>query len=93
MTFASESELQSILALKAGSVSPLGIINDIDNLVTVIIDEYFYGKFILMHPLVNTKTISLRCDDLIKIISYFNHQYKFYKKDLELKNRCDSINN
>ena len=39
LSFASEIELNNILKLKPGSVTPLGIMNDKDNIVTLIIDN------------------------------------------------------
>ena len=44
LSFASEIELNNILKLKPGSVTPLGIINDKDNIVTLIIDNELKGK-------------------------------------------------
>ena len=45
------------------------IINDKDNIVTLIIDNELKGKKILVHPNTNTKTIVLSYDDLIKFMS------------------------
>lgn len=70
-----EEELNEILKLTKGSVTPLGIINDKDNLVTILLDKDLIDKRILVHPNVNTKTISLEYKDLIKIIEYANHNY------------------
>ena len=68
-------ELNNILKLKPGSVTPLGIINDKDNIVTLIIDNELKGKKILVHPNTNTKTIVLSYDDLIKFIEFEKHNY------------------
>ncbi len=73
--FASEEELERILHLKMGSVTPLGIINDRDNLVTILIDKELVGKKVLLHPNINTKTISITLEDLIKFIESKNHCY------------------
>lgn len=70
-----EEELNEILKLTKGSVTPLGIINDKDNLVTILLDKDIIDKRILALPFVNTKTISLEYKDLIKIIEYTNHNY------------------
>ena len=75
LSFASEIELNNILKLKPGSVTPLGIINDKDNIVTLIIDNELKGKKILLHPNTNTKTIVLSYDDLIKFIEFEKHNY------------------
>lgn len=77
--FAEEEYLHDILGVIKGSVTPLAIINDKDNKVTVVIDNDLVDKKILCHPLVNTKTINLEYKDLIKIIEYLNHQYIILK--------------
>ena len=70
LTFASEEDLYKYLGLTKGSVSPLGILNDKNNLVKVFIDSYFINKenIIGVHPNDNTMTIWLRTNDLINII-------------------------
>ena len=75
LSFGKEEELNEILKLTKGSVTPLGIINDKDNLVTFLLDKDLINKRILALPFVNTKTISLEYKDLIKIIEYTNHNY------------------
>ena len=78
--FAEEEYLNDLLGVKKGSVTPLGIINDKDNKVTVVIDDELVDKKILCHPLVNTRTINLDYCDLIKFIEYLNHEYIILKK-------------
>lgn len=75
LSFGKEEELNEILNLTKGSVTPLGIINDKANLVTILLDKDLIDKRILAHPNVNTKTVSLEYQDLIKIIEYTNHNY------------------
>lgn len=75
LSFASEEELKEILNLEVGSVTPLGIINDKENKVTLLLDKTLENNKVLMHPNVNTKTISIEYKDLIKIIDYTNHKY------------------
>lgn len=79
LTFASSEELKEILGLEPGSVTPLSIINDKENRVLLIIDEYLTNKKILVHPNTNTKTISINFNDLVKIINYTEHKYIIYK--------------
>lgn len=67
LTFASEDDLGTMLGLIRGSVTPLGILNDSDKKVQVIIDKSFEGQLIGVHPNDNTATVWLRCDDLTKI--------------------------
>lgn len=78
LTFASVEELNHFLGLTKGSVTPLGIINDKENKVLLIIDKELLNQKILVHPNTNTKTISLECQDLIKFIEYNKNQYIIY---------------
>ncbi len=77
--FADEKYLHELLGVIKGSVTPLGIINDKDNKVTIVIDDYLVNKKLLFHPLVNTKTINIEYKDLIKFIEHLNHQYLILK--------------
>ena len=74
LSFGNEDELCDKLKLKKGSVTPLGIIND-NSSVILIIDKTLKGKKILTHPNINTATVSIRYDDLIKFIKYCNNTY------------------
>lgn len=75
LSFASVNDLKDILKLDPGSVTPLGIINDRDNKVKIVIDKDLVKKKILVHPSVNIKTISINFDVLIMFIKYENHDY------------------
>jgi len=70
LTFASKDDLNTYLGLISGEVSPLGAINDADNIVTVIFDntlkEY---EFIGVHPNDNTATVFISLDDLVKVLT------------------------
>lgn len=75
LSFASPDTSEEILKLKPGSVTPLGIMNDKENKVTVILDKELQNNHVLIHPLINTKTVSIYYDDLIRFIEYFKHKY------------------
>lgn len=75
LSFCSEQQLMDILKLKIGSVSPFGIVNDSENKVTLLIDSDLKNKKLLFHPNINTKTISIEFDDLIKFIEYEKNKY------------------
>lgn len=78
LSFASTEELRNTLKLEQGSVTPLGLINDLKHEVIVLIDNILINEYVLVHPLVNTKTISLRMKDLIRLIEYLKNEYLFY---------------
>ena len=67
--FASEERLMKYLHLHKGEVTPLGIINDTEATVEVVIDRDLTGANKLgVHPNDNTATIWISFDDLQKII-------------------------
>ena len=78
LSFASEKELQDILKVEKGSVTPLAIINDEKNLVTLLIDEELENKTLLVHPNTNDKTISITYEDLLKFIRFTHHSFKSF---------------
>lgn len=75
LSFSSCEELEKILLLKQGSVTPLGIINDAENKVVLVIDKELKDKKLLVHPNINTKTISIKYNDLIKFIEFGKHKF------------------
>ncbi len=68
LSFASAEYLMEYLKLTAGSVTPLGILNDADCRVHFYLDREFLGSLIGVHPNDNTATIWLQTDDLIRIL-------------------------
>ena len=77
--FASPEELQEILGLIPGSVSPLGVLNDEERRVEVAIDDELRGKLIAMHPNENTATVWLEEPELSKIIKEHGNKIRFVK--------------
>lgn len=76
--FGNEDKLMELLGLTKGSVTPLGIINDKDYEVTIVLDKDLVGCKLLCHPNTNTKTMNIEYDDLIKLIEYTEHKYINY---------------
>lgn len=68
LTFASEQDLNAILGLQKGAVTPFGILNDQDCKVKVLIDSAFSDGLIGIHPNENTATVWLKTTDLLDII-------------------------
>lgn len=70
LSFATEEELKKYLGLIPGAVTPLGILNDIENKVQVYIDKEFLENsgLIGVHPNDNTATVWLKTEELINII-------------------------
>lgn len=81
LTFASEKDLAAILGLIPGAVTPLGVLNDEEHRVEVVLDAALSGKLIAMHPNENTATIWLREEELTKLISEHGNEILFIKLD------------
>lgn len=76
LTFASEEDLYKYLGLTKGSVSPLGILNDKDHIVTILIDKDIKNiSEIGVHPNINTATVFLNPKDLE--IIFKNNKYEY----------------
>lgn len=72
--FSNAEDLERILGVIPGSVTPLGIINDIHNEVTLIFDKELRKKKILVCPNRNTATMSILYEDLITFVESLNHK-------------------
>lgn len=76
LSFASEKDLMDIMNLVAGSVTPLGLLNDKELKVSFYLDnEFLEGKQMIgIHPNDNTATIWLKVHDLLDIIKEHGNQ-------------------
>lgn len=83
LSFASEEELARILHLKPGSVSPFGILFDSNYKVLVGIDADLKEETVLVHPNINTKTLSLSLKSLLTFVTFTHHQYVFIDDELK----------
>lgn len=73
--FASEDDLQAILGLTKGAVSPCGLIHDLDKQVEVIVDRDLLAlPEIGVHPNDNTATIWLHPKDLLDFMVITGHE-------------------
>lgn len=77
LSFASEERLFELLKLIPGSVTPFGIINDVNSEVIVLIDRSLVNERLMnFHPNVNTATIGISYADLEEFIKW--HKNKFF---------------
>ena len=76
LSFASENDLNSILKLFPGAVSPFGLLNDEELKVHFYIDNDFKSDnhIIGVHPNDNTATVWIKVEDLISIIKEHGNQ-------------------
>lgn len=76
LSFASPERLKKYLGVEPGSVTLLGLINDPDHAVEVILDEAVWGQTLQCHPLVNTATLAIPHEDVKKFLVASGHSYK-----------------
>ncbi len=80
LSFASDWRLEQYLTVKAGSVSPLALVNDIENHIHVFLDEMLLNaKSISFHPGVNTASLVLSFADFERFMKYTRNSYEFLK--------------
>ena len=69
LSFAREEYLIKYLGVKAGSVSPYALLNDIDNQVDFYLEDNIYNSNnINFHPLINTSTITVQTKDFLNFM-------------------------
>lgn len=66
LSFASAEDMKSLLGVTPGSVSVLGLLNDTNRKVSLVIDKDVVAKeFIRCHPCKNTSTLKIKTSDLL----------------------------
>lgn len=69
LSFASGESMMELLGVVPGALTPLGLINDVMNAITVVIDASLLDAGqINFHPLINTESIGLAPGDLITFV-------------------------
>lgn len=75
LSFCNADELMECIGVTPGSVTPLAVINDVNNRVALYIDERIMNwDIIWCHPMVNTATIGIGRDDFQKFIQSTGHK-------------------
>ena len=65
LSFAEPEYMEKYLDILPGSVSVLGLMNDTDNMVQLLVDkDVLDGKFVGCHPCVNTTSLKLKKEDI-----------------------------
>ena len=75
LSFAREDVLMEKLGVIPGSVTPMGIIHNQEHDVIIIFDQDLLESYVLVHPNMNTKTMSISCHDLIRFIEEMKNPY------------------
>lgn len=79
LSFASFEDMYKIMGLTSGSVSPFGILNDVEHIVHFYLDLEFLGNKIGVHPNNNTATVWVHSDDLMNLIKNYRNKAEFVK--------------
>ena len=76
LSFADGSYMEQFLDITPGSLSIMGLMNDRENRVQLLIhEELLKGEYIGIHPFINTSSLKLKISDLMeKIIPAMGHE-------------------
>ena len=75
LSFAGEAYMEKFLDLTPGSVTVLGLMNDSQNKVQLLIDRDILSyEYVGCHPCINTSSLKLKTSDILdKFLPYVNH--------------------
>ncbi|WP_088186084.1 prolyl-tRNA synthetase associated domain-containing protein [Desulfosporosinus sp. FKA] len=76
LSFAEAEDMEKHLNIKPGSVSVIGLVNDISQSVQLLIDkDVLQSEYVGCHPCVNTSSLKIKTSDLLtKFLPYTGHQ-------------------
>lgn len=77
LSFASPEAMERYLDITPGSVSVLGLMNDHDNAVKLLVDEELFShEYVGCHPCINTSSLRLRTADVFdRLTDAMRHPY------------------
>ncbi len=77
LSFADAGHMEEYLDITPGSVSVLGLMNDHENQVRLVIDkDILNDEYIGCHPCMNTSSLRIKTEDLLKkILPAVHHEY------------------
>ena len=65
LSFASPEDMEKYLDIQPGAVSVMGLMNDTDNYVKLLVDEdILQGEYLGCHPCVSTSSMRLKTTDI-----------------------------
>ncbi|MBP5412457.1 MAG: prolyl-tRNA synthetase associated domain-containing protein [Bacteroidales bacterium] len=78
LSFASAERMNRYLGVQPGSVTPFGLINDATHHVIVFIDSNLqHSERLSFHPCINTASLIIKREDLIKFLQYTGNVYQW----------------
>jgi Ala-tRNA(Pro) deacylase len=77
LSFASAKDMEKYLDIHPGAVSIMGLMNDHDNAVQLLVDEdVLKGEYFGCHPCVNTSSLKLKTEEVFtKYLDAVHHNY------------------
>lgn len=78
LSFADEHHMVDMLGIHPGAVSPMGLMNDKEGKVLLVIDrDLLQHELFGCHPCVNTATVKLRMNDLLqRVVPESGHEFR-----------------
>lgn len=75
LSFASPEDMEKYLDIRPGAVSVMGLMNDHENHVQLLVDEdVMKGEYLGCHPCVNTSSMKVRTEDIFgKFLGAVHH--------------------
>ena len=78
LSFASPERLMRYLGVKPGSVTPFGLINDVDHHVIVFVDRNLQqAERVSYHPCENTASLIIKRTDLERFLDYQGNRWEW----------------
>lgn len=76
LSFGPPEEMKELLDITPGSVSILGLMNDHENRVQLLVDEdVLKGEYLGCHPCINTSSLKIRTEDIFgKFLKAVRHE-------------------
>lgn len=75
LSFGSAELLLEKLGVTPGSVTAFAVVNDREQAVTMVLDaNLMTGEEVNFHPLINTATLRIACDDLVAFLRETGHE-------------------
>ncbi len=77
LSFADAEQMERYLGISPGAVSVMGLMNDKENMVQLIVDrEVFECEYIACHPCVNTSSLKIKTKDVLgKFLENVGHNF------------------
>ena len=79
LSFAAPEHMEKYLDITPGSVSVLGLMNDVEKKVSLVIDrDLLNDEFLGCHPCINSSTLKIKTEDVMsKILPELDHAVAF----------------